>query len=261
MANLKDDLAKLIGDYTNSEAPLYHQLTSKLESGVTLSLKGPQLSSVITDPMQGLYFLDIISEGLISVGYSEAINHNIKLNFFEDDRIEYKIVQKDKTWISCKTNLNEYSAFEITKTPPNTTEGRNVSYQVFLKLIKKGQFRLDYENKLDNPAAQANEIIHDIVKDVVGTINSNLFHYPAKAKTVKSRLLLWGIEAKNKKEVLTKGQSLTTSDFGIKDVVALFYLKDLILKDNLNNQALMEQLTRVIKARKKFFEDLCLKLK
>lgn len=245
-----DELAHLLNDYHNSEQDLYFQNKEALLTGVTLTYSGPELNCPLPQAMDWFYFIEVLSKGKIQVNYQNNIDQNINLWFFSDERIELTIKRKQKILFSSKTNLEEYSAFQIQKTLPNLGS-TNTQYKIYLKLLQSGPQRANYEQiNFSDPSNRAVEIINNLVQEMKLKSTSIFLSRPQKLKTYKERCRLWGFTVTTKKNLIKVLPALTASDFGLKDLIKIELLQALFWKDNLSNNKMLINIDKILRARR-----------
>lgn len=255
-------LANLLNDYTNSESQYYYNLKKKLLKGIEISYTAPEVES-FRDEMEAFDFINAISDEQIGVGYKYGqLDHNIKLYFFSDDKIEMTIKLKDKLIFSKVFKLSAYSSYSVTRTYPKIKHNKS-NYIVSLKLVKQGQDRKNYEKDcVEDVEKYAKDQITQLHQTMQGWEKAEFAgHYPEMYHTLSQRMKLFGYECKSEDELKNVLKNLTPQDLGIKDIVKLTYVGDIFFKLNLSNNKMFEQLEKVIRTRKNYYEELCLQIK
>jgi len=254
----KQDLAKLLNDYHNSEFDMYFKLKQELDSGINLNFTNLSLNNQkLEEALDVFYIIYEVSERRIDVGYNYSeLDHNIKILLFDDDIVDFKLFENNKL-VGSFTNisLKPFSSYLINRLPNVFKNRKNTSnYQIFLKLKKGGEERSIYEkNTILDPSIFSKKIKTDISTILKAYISKNLEEdYPQKIPWIRERLQLWGYETSHlsPKDISGLLVELGDIDFGIKDIVKLTYISDLFVNVKNNNENIIKELDKILKLRR-----------
>ena len=261
----KNELAKLLNDYHNSEHDCYFYLKNQLQNGIILNFTFLSLNEPThLEPIDFFYATYLISERKIDVGYNYSeLEHNTKILLFDDDTIEFSLYENNNLINKAENfSLKPFSSYSINR-PTNLFKSNKFvsNYQIHIKLKKNGEARNVYEkNTLDNPALFSQKIKTDISAVLKVYSSKNLEEdYPQRLPWIKERLKLWGYETKNlsAQQISQILKDLGDSDFGIKDIVQLTYILDVFVKEDTSNQQMYNMLEKITSSRKKTWEATC----
>lgn len=254
----KQDLAKLLNDYHNSEFELYFKLKEELNSGINLNFTNLSLGSQkIEEALDIFYIIHEVSERFVDVGYNYSeLDHNIKILLFDDDIVDFKLFENNKLIGTFNDiSLKPFSSYLINRMPNIFKDRKKTSnYQIFLKLKKQGEERSLYEkNTIEDPSIFSKKIKTDISTILKSYISKNLEEdYPQKIPWMRERLKLWGYETSHLSAQDISGliSSLGDADFGVKDIVQLTYIPDLFVNEKCKNEKIIKELDKILGLRR-----------